>query len=155
METCGWAAIKSDVRKLQLSQMQVQCGKEFVKGAGTVQAVFEAQQYKNGEAVFEKIDKNNDGNPHTSDGRICCSRTEGAFGQVSCHSRKSKHGLRTKTTLKKPKSSFIDGSKRTGSKYVKQTDSTSLPNCNNVYSNVGLGPIILQRALTQHFLREH
>merc|ERR1712086_622726 len=61
VETCGWAAIKSDVRKLQLSQMQVQCGKEFVKGAGTVQAVFEAQQYKNGEAVFEKIDKNNDG----------------------------------------------------------------------------------------------
>merc|ERR1712086_354714 len=61
VETCGWAAIKSDVRKLQLSQMQVQCGKEFVKGAGTVQAVFQAQQYKNGEAVFEKIDKNNDG----------------------------------------------------------------------------------------------
>merc|ERR1712166_804957 len=61
VETYKWGPVKSDVRKLQLSQMQVHCGKEFVKGAGAVQAAFEAQQYKNGEAVFEKIDKNNDG----------------------------------------------------------------------------------------------
>ena len=66
VQTYGWGPVKSDVRKLQLSKTQIQCGKEFVKGAGAVQAEFEKQQYTNGEAVFEQIDKNNDGNLHAS-----------------------------------------------------------------------------------------